>query len=235
MGLPVHAMVARNTSSTTVNSGVNSRVSTGAMFSMTLCFASTSQDPTMTAPIAPHGISQLLGQPLGVHPDGVEHHQREGGEHAAAERDEHVVDEQLAGEPHEVHAPAAGEPAAPDVGDADDEPQGDRQMQRGQHLGIAACREREDIGENGRGREGQRQPHAGHDVEPALPGEVAREQRQHEQAGVASVERLVTAAELKTEQRRHLDGHRRGDGEAQDDERLGACGLSPTHRRRRAR
>ncbi len=58
MGLPVHAIVARNTSSRTVNSGVNSLVSTGAMFSMTLCFASTSQDPTMTAPIAPHGISQ---------------------------------------------------------------------------------------------------------------------------------------------------------------------------------
>ena len=180
----------------------------------------------MTAPIAPHGISQLLSQPLGVHPDGAEHHQREGGEHAPAERDEHVVDEQLARESHEVHAPAAGEPSAPDVGDTDDEPQGDRQMQRGQRLGIAACPEREDIGENGRGREGQRQPHAGHDVEPALPGEVAREQRQHEQAGVASVERLVTTAELKTEQRRHLDGQRRGDGEAQDDERLDACGLS---------
>ena len=49
MGLPVQTMVARNASSTTVNSGVNSRVSTGAMFSMTLCLASTSQDPTMTA------------------------------------------------------------------------------------------------------------------------------------------------------------------------------------------
>ena len=41
-----------------MNSGVNSLVSTGAMFSMTLCFASTSQDPMMTAPAAPHGISQ---------------------------------------------------------------------------------------------------------------------------------------------------------------------------------
>ena len=41
-----------------VNSGVNSLVSTGAMFSMTLCFASTSQDPTMMAPAAPHGMSQ---------------------------------------------------------------------------------------------------------------------------------------------------------------------------------
>ena len=58
MGLPVHAIVARNARSSMVNSGVNSLVSTGAMFSMTLCFASTSQDPMMTAPAAPHGISQ---------------------------------------------------------------------------------------------------------------------------------------------------------------------------------
>ena len=50
-------MVARKASSSAANSGVNRRVSTGAMFSMTLCFASTSQAPTMTAPIAPHGSS----------------------------------------------------------------------------------------------------------------------------------------------------------------------------------
>ena len=41
---PVHAIVARKASRTMANSGVKSRVSTGAMFSMTLCFASTSQD-----------------------------------------------------------------------------------------------------------------------------------------------------------------------------------------------
>ena len=58
MGLPVHAIVARNASSRTANNGVNSLASTGAMFSMTLCFASTSQDPMMTAPAAPHGTSQ---------------------------------------------------------------------------------------------------------------------------------------------------------------------------------
>jgi hypothetical protein len=58
MGLPVHAIVARNTRRRTVNSGVKSLVRTGAMFSITLCFASTSQDPMMTAPAAPHGISQ---------------------------------------------------------------------------------------------------------------------------------------------------------------------------------
>ena len=35
------------------------RVSTGAMFSMTLCFASTSHAPTSTAPAAPHGSSHV--------------------------------------------------------------------------------------------------------------------------------------------------------------------------------
>jgi hypothetical protein len=60
---------------------------------------------------------------------------------------------------------------------------------------------------------------------PPLPGEVGRERRQHEQAGVAGVERLIAATKLKTEQCRHLDGHGRGDGKAQDDERLGARGV----------
>jgi len=68
MGLPVHAMVARNASSRTVNSGVNSRVNTGAMFSMTLCFASTSQDAMMTAPAAPHGSNQPATNHAGFMP-----------------------------------------------------------------------------------------------------------------------------------------------------------------------
>ena len=58
MGLPVHTIVTRNANSNRVKSGVKSLVSTGAMFSMTLCLASTSQDPTMTAPAAPHGSTQ---------------------------------------------------------------------------------------------------------------------------------------------------------------------------------
>ena len=51
-----------------VKSGVNSRVSTGAMFSMTLCFASTSHEPTMTAPAAPHGMSQSRAIQSGFKP-----------------------------------------------------------------------------------------------------------------------------------------------------------------------
>ena len=38
-------------------SGVKRRVNTGAMFSITLCLASTSHEPTRTAPTAPHGSS----------------------------------------------------------------------------------------------------------------------------------------------------------------------------------
>ena len=56
--LPVTAMVARNASSSRVNSGVNSRVSTGAMFSMTLCLASTSHPAMTTAPTTPQGRIQ---------------------------------------------------------------------------------------------------------------------------------------------------------------------------------
>ena len=76
----------------------------------------------MTAPAAPHGISQPATNHVRVHLDGAEHHERKAGEDAPAERDEHVVDGQLAREPHEVHAPTVGEPAASDVREADGQP-----------------------------------------------------------------------------------------------------------------
>ncbi len=71
IGRPVQAIVARNTSRRTVKSGVNRRVSTGAMFSMTLCFASTSHEPTRTAPAAPHGTSQSSAIQSGFMPMAV--------------------------------------------------------------------------------------------------------------------------------------------------------------------
>ena len=52
---PVHSTVPRNMTSTAANSGVKRRVNTGAMFSITLCLASTSQEAITTAPAAPHG------------------------------------------------------------------------------------------------------------------------------------------------------------------------------------
>ena len=54
---PVHSTVPRNVTSTAANRGVKRRVNTGAMFSITLCLASTSQEATRTAPTAPHGSS----------------------------------------------------------------------------------------------------------------------------------------------------------------------------------
>ena len=42
-----------------MNSGVNTRVSTGAMFSTTLCLASTSHAATTTAAMAPQGSSHI--------------------------------------------------------------------------------------------------------------------------------------------------------------------------------
>ena len=96
-------------------------------------------------------------------------------------------------------------------------------MQSGQHLGVAARPEAEHVGENRPGREGQRQPEAARAARPTLPNEVDGEQRQHEQARVPGVERLVyeTTVESKTEQRRHLDNQRCRKGQTQDDQRLG--------------
>ncbi len=54
---PVHSRAPRKASSRAAKSGVKRRVSTGAMFSITLCFASTSQAATTSAPAAPHGSS----------------------------------------------------------------------------------------------------------------------------------------------------------------------------------
>ncbi len=100
-------------------------------------------------------------------------------------------------------------------------------MQSGQPLGVAVRAEGEDVGEHSPGREGQREPECACNAGPALPDEVDRQQRQDEQAGVPEVERrqFVIRAERKTEQRRHLDGQRRGHGKAQDDEHLGVSGV----------
>ncbi len=57
MPRPVPSTMPRYTSSTIAKSGVKRRVSTGAMFSITLCLASTSQEAIRTAPVAPHGSS----------------------------------------------------------------------------------------------------------------------------------------------------------------------------------
>ena len=109
-------------------------------------------------------------------------------EHAAAERDQHVVDEELAGEADEVHAARDLAPAAARVRDPHDQPERDRQVQRRQRLGGALRLERIDVGEDGGGHERHRQPTERAGVEPSFPGEVAGQQGQDEEAEVAGVE-----------------------------------------------
>ena len=86
--LPVHTMVTRNARSRRVKRGVNSRVSTGAMFSMTLCLASTSQPAMTTAPMTPQGRiqdsrSRSASRPMALKMNMVDAHQD-----AAADGDE---------------------------------------------------------------------------------------------------------------------------------------------------
>ena len=173
---PVQSSAPRNVTSTAAKRGVKRRVSTGAMFSITLCLASTSQEATRTAPAAPHGKQPRLDERLGVDPDGVEHHHHERREDPAAEGDQHVVDEELAREADEVHAARDLAPAAAGVRDTHDEPERDRQVQRGERLGGAVRLERIDVGEDGRRDERQRQPAERAAVERSLPREVAGQQ-----------------------------------------------------------
>jgi hypothetical protein len=186
------------------------------MFSMTLCFDDD-------GPRRPARDQPARHEPVRIHVDGAEHREREEGDDEPAERDEHVVDRQFAREPDEVHARTVGEPATSDVREADRHPQGNWQVQNGQHLSVTALAEGEDVGEHSPSRERQRQQEAAGNVRPALPQEIDRQQREHEQAGVPGVEqgRLGIRIDRMAEQRRHLDGQGRGDGKTEDDERLG--------------
>ena len=69
------------------NSGVKSIVSTGAMFSTTRCFDSTSHAATITPPAAPAGRTQC-GDPVGIDPGGVEDPGGQAHQHSSAERDQ---------------------------------------------------------------------------------------------------------------------------------------------------
>jgi hypothetical protein len=158
-------------------------------------------------------------------PMAMEHRHREPREHAAAEGDEHVVDEQLPREAYEVHAAGAVEPLAAQVGDADDQPQRDREVQRTQQLGVAqllmrSAGEREGIDDGGGGEEGDGQPDPAARRHPSLPEEIPREERQHEETGVAQVEgRVETQGDA--EEHGCLDGEGRGHGQGKHDERFG--------------
>ena len=194
----------RKASSTAVNSGVNSRVSTGAMFSTTLCLASTSHPATTTAATAPQGSSHCETKTSGVDPDGLEGAEHERDQHAAAEGDEDEVDEPFAGEADEVHAPARRAPVVGHIGQTDHEPQRDRQVDAGQRPATASLGERVDVGRHGAEREQRHQDPDQRAPGLPAPGQEGRQPGQREQAEVRRVERAVLV-EAQPEQLRHLD------------------------------
>ena len=100
-------------------------------------------------------------------------------------------------------------------------------MQNGQHLSVAA--------RFGKGRcwrtpppPRRAAPARGRWQRPTRASRRSRGRAAGRRTGWRSWDRtaaLPHRAERNAEQRRHLDGQRRGDGKAQDDERLGACGV----------
>ena len=77
-----------------------------------------------------------LGDPVDVDPRGLEDRGGQAHEHPAPERDQHVVDEPLAREADEVHAPLVRAERAAHVRVGDGEPQHDGQMERDERLGV---------------------------------------------------------------------------------------------------
>src|SRR5215204_46831 len=130
---PVPIIVPRKAMRAMANRGVKIRVNTGAMFSITLCFASTSQEATITAPRIAHGSqsSNTGSKSIPIAPN-----------IPAAQRDQCVVDEQLAGEANEVHATGGLPPPSSRVGNSHRQPQSDRQVQGREHLRVTAALER---------------------------------------------------------------------------------------------
>ena len=229
--LPVQSIVSRKATSTAVNSGVNRRVSTGAMFSMTLCLASTSQALMRTAPTTPHGsthdaTSRSASSPMAWKMNMVKP-MRTPPPRAISD----VVDEPLAREADEVHPPAGVAPAAAAIGVAHGQPQRDRQVEGRQDLGVPAGLERQHVDDHrGRGKR-QEQPEAAGPPEDAFPREVASQQRQREEAQVAHVERAFGALpqQADAEELGQLDRQRGGNRQADRDDRLPA-GLGAAHR-----
>lgn len=127
-----------------------------------------------------------LDDPLGkVGPDRLEDQRGEPDQHATAERDEHVVDDPLAGEADEVHAPLVRSDRAAHVRVGDREPQHDGQMERDEDLGGRARTVRVEVDHERKKRERRGRQHPSPDVELPSLGEVTSEERQHKQADVA--------------------------------------------------
>ena len=140
-----------------------------------------------------------LGDALDVDARGLEDSRGQPHEHAAAERDQHVVDEPLAREADEVHASLVRAERAAHVRVRDDEPQHDGQVNRGQHLGVRVRIPRIEVHEERgeRERRGRERPAAQVELPPAR--EVAGEERQHEETEVPREPRRLLVGEVRGE------------------------------------
>src|SRR5215211_4036601 len=161
-----------------------------------------------------------LEEGLDVDPDGLEDDPHGRHEDAAAEGDQHEVDEQLARESDEVHAARHFAPPAARVRDAHYQPERDRQVQRRERLAVAVRGEWIDVGEYTRRDERDGQPAQSACAEPPLPDEIAGQEGQHEETQITGVEAGILV-QLNPEERRHLDDHGRSHRKTEDDD--GIC------------
>ncbi len=120
-------------------------------------------------------------------------------EHAAAERDQHVVDEPLAREADEVHAPLVRAERPAHVREGDDEPQHDGQMERDEHLGVRIRFPRIEVDDERRERERRRRQHPAARVELPSAREVPGEERQHEETEVPEEPVRLLVGEVRGE------------------------------------
>ena len=127
------------------------------MFSMTRCFALDEpgghDDRTRRA-----RRQHPLGDPLDVDPRGLEDRSGQAHEHPATERDQHVVDEPLAREADEVHAPLVRPDGAAHVRVGDREPEDDGQVDGDEDLGGRVRIEGVEVDHERSERERRRRP-----------------------------------------------------------------------------
>ena len=168
------------------------------MFSTTCCFDSTSHAATNTAPTAPDGSTHSTTCST-VDPDRLEDQRREPEQHATAERNEHVVDDPLAGEADEVHPPLVRAERAAHVREGDREPEHDGQMGRDEDLGGRVRVVRVEVGHERDEHERRGRQHPSPGVEPAPAGEVPGEDRQHEQRDVSKQPGRLLVGEVRGE------------------------------------
>ena len=143
----------------------------------------------------------------------------EGDQDCAAQRQQRVVDRELAGKPDEIHAPLIGPPPPSDIGHSGQHPQDDRSVQGGEHPGGAAWGERVEVEHDRQGGKRDDQCRRHGSGEAPLPREVRGQEREDEQAQVAH-QGCAVVDPGSTD----LDRDARPDSECEDDGQLAPGG-----------